>query len=654
MELKYNNLIRYIAAVLAVFLISGTSLTACTTGKIIFGDEPVEVELSAFAENKAARITWTLLNGYPDYYNLYYTIEPQDNAQADLSFSANETAGTQIGGNLTDTNFKHEGITNGKIYCYWVKGMSADGKTLAVSNFDCVRPMPGTPVLNIETSTLKNVLTWDPWPADVNSWNIYWRINADASYFLPPDITEDEYLIEDVQPPLDHESLSNRGVEYCYRLVPVVSGIEGNSSDTVCGMPDTIGIPDDSLAGTGIITENLGQGHDEFANDIALDSQGRVIVVGYEFNPGVKSYIVLYRYLEDGTPDDAFGINGRVTYDIGNPTEFYDGNAVAIDSKDRILVAGFINDTNVIPWHRTATMWRFLENGIPDPSFGVNGVVKYANPLPYGNYDWFYDIDFDKESRIVLTGIFFNSTLWILDLAIWRYLENGSFDPSFNGGQPVRFNNNVIGDYGFSLYIDDQERYVIGGQSADTLGWGFMHASLYRFLKDGSPDPSFNGGSPLIISRKTAGLSDDLIRTVWVDAEGRILASGTRENASGGEDFTIWRFLDNGSPDFSFGDGTGIIQYDAGTNEEEASAVMTDDRGRIIAAGVISNKMQIHRYMDNGEPDPSFGEGGRVVYEGGFGFDQAASIIEDSLGRIIAAGRTATASADDLALWRYK
>src|SRR3954470_7147934 len=102
------------------------------------------------------------------------------------------------------------------------------------------------------------------------------------------------------------------------------------------------GVLDTTFNGTGLATTDFavaGIGSYHVGTAVAVDSQRRTVAVGLTTaGPGLTIYDVgLARYNADGTPDGTFGTSGKVIYDAGGDDR---AAAVAIDSQDRILIAG--------------------------------------------------------------------------------------------------------------------------------------------------------------------------------------------------------------------------------------------------------------------------------------------------------------------------
>ena len=89
---------------------------------------------------------------------------------------------------------------------------------------------------------------------------------------------------------------------------------------------------DNSFSGDGTQTTSFGGGRDVGAG-VAVQADGKLVVAG--FGPGD---FALARYNADGSLDSSFSGGGKQTTDVGNDDY---GNAVAMQSDGRILVAGF-------------------------------------------------------------------------------------------------------------------------------------------------------------------------------------------------------------------------------------------------------------------------------------------------------------------------
>ncbi len=103
---------------------------------------------------------------------------------------------------------------------------------------------------------------------------------------------------------------------------------------------DTEGNLDTGFGDHGAVKTDLGAG-DDFAEDLALDSQGRTILVGRATSATISD-MALVRYSPDGTLDHSFDGGGIVTADFHGEGEF--GMDLAVDAAGRIVAAGYTGD----------------------------------------------------------------------------------------------------------------------------------------------------------------------------------------------------------------------------------------------------------------------------------------------------------------------
>jgi len=169
----------------------------------------------------------------------------------------------------------------------------------------------------------------------------------------------------------------------------------------------------------------------------------------------------------------------------------------------------------------------------------------------------------------------------------------------------------------------------------------------------GQPDPSFGVAGLVLFD---SGGNDEA-RAMTIDAFGRIVITGSRRAANDG--MFVARYNPDGSEDATFS-GTGAFVHEGaagGDGHDRGYAVAVDGAGRTVVAGTVSNGMDLdfalYRFGETGALDPTFGEGGLVVYDGGFGNDQGNEVRIDADGRPVIAGMRENGATEDAALWRY-
>ena len=211
--------------------------------------------------------------------------------------------------------------------------------------------------------------------------------------------------------------------------------------------------------------------------------------------------------------------------------------------------------------------------------------------------------------------------------------------PAFGG------DGSVLTDFGgedeaLAVAIDSEGRTIAagGGALSDPARPGAVTFSLARYLPDGSPDPSFGGDGRV---QSDFGDTRAEVRALLIDAQGRILAVGTTISFDGiGSAVALARFMPDGTPDPSFGQG-GRVETRLGLSGAADATIARD--GDIVVVGSAQRTgallPTVIRYLPDGSLDPAFGDGGvREVRAGGFSAFRAVAL--DGTGRIVALGDT--------------
>lgn len=151
------------------------------------------------------------------------------------------------------------------------------------------------------------------------------------------------------------------------------------------------------------------------AEDLAIDPEGRIVVVG------TLSWrtIVVARYLPNGELDPAFGRGDGLKFTGGTHKS---GLAVALQPDGKIVVCGYEE-----AWNRQTQeldsyliVTRYTQAGRPDTDFGVVRIAPVVWPADYG-------VALQPDGRIIVVG----------DGVLARLMTDGSLDPSFGGGDGV-------------------------------------------------------------------------------------------------------------------------------------------------------------------------------------------------------------------------
>jgi uncharacterized delta-60 repeat protein len=123
------------------------------------------------------------------------------------------------------------------------------------------------------------------------------------------------------------------------KIVAAGISINGNGSQYFFTLVryNTDGSLDTTFNTTGIVTTAIGASYGA-AFGVAIQSDGKIIAVGYYFNSSQQEVMALVRYNTNGSLDTTFNTTGIVTTSLGGPHEY--GDAVAIQSDGKIVAAG--------------------------------------------------------------------------------------------------------------------------------------------------------------------------------------------------------------------------------------------------------------------------------------------------------------------------
>lgn len=386
---------------------------------------------------------------------------------------------------------------------------------------------------------------------------------------------------------------------------------------------------DTTFGNGGKVTTKIGNGNDN-AWAAAVQPDGKILAVGFTWN-GHDNDFALVRYEPNGTLDQSFGNNGRVTTGFGKGDDRAFGVALQPDGK--IVVAGS---------HARGTfdfaLARFNANGTLDPSFGNNGKVRTS--FGAASDDNAVDVVVQSTGRIVAGGA--TSGGLNLDFALVGYEPDGSLDPTFGTGGMV-----TTGFSGFDaiedLTLDGDAILAGGGTSGD---W-----ALARYDADGTLDAGFGiGGKTTTVFPSGAAIID----AVGIQPGGRIVAVG--ENGSGNEDFTLAGYTPAGVLDATFGTGGKTIAP-IGSHDDLACTLVVQPDGKIVVGGDTNNgsdyDFALARFDADGIPDPTFGSGGSTITSFGQSHEFSYAVVLQTPGKIVQVGYSIRRGDFDFALARF-
>lgn len=380
------------------------------------------------------------------------------------------------------------------------------------------------------------------------------------------------------------------------------------------------------------------------AYDVAVDSNDRVVVAGFAYsNVTASREFAIVRYDEDGSLDDTFGGVGRIVTDLGGAGFDDTVNAVAIQPNDKIVVVGTTAVDAVTPAGTADfAVARYDTDGALDTGFG--GGDGYVT-IDFGGDDSGNGVAIDSNGDIAVVGSTHSTGT---DFAVAKLDSSGALDSSFDVDGLVTTDINGGGDAASAVVFDPDHKILAVGAGAGASNRDF---ALTRYDSDGGLDTSFDGDG------KVSTNGTDRARAVVIDDDDDIVVAGSYFNIqTRNTDFGLARYSSNGALDPSFGpDGTGKLNVpmrDGG----QAEGLALDSAGHILAGGFASNgsdrDFALARFESDGTLSTTFGTGGKVFTSIGTN-DSGRGVAVDSAERIVMGGYTNIGENADFAAVRY-
>ncbi len=416
-------------------------------------------------------------------------------------------------------------------------------------------------------------------------------ISASTIFALPGDLdttfgVSGGYVVSDFLAAQVDEGANDVAVQTDGKIVVVGSRYAAvNNYDYLAARYNADGTLDTTFSGDGIFL--LNNSNSDYLNAVAIQSDGKIVAVG-QSNSLSEAYII--RLNTNGTLDTTFSGDG--IFEISGA-----GIALSValqtDSKIVIGSRGLSGESIII---------RLNTNGALDTTFDTDGIVSLS-PNHYEPYG----LAIQSNGRIVVAGT--NSTNAGGDISAVRLLTSGALDPTFDT-DGIAVTSVYAGDSeARSLAIQTDGKIIVGGGPG--ASGSETEAAIIRYNSDGSLDTSFDGDG-IKLSNLNIGSGDKYFNDLAVQTDGKILAIGDTTYSVVSlfvvEDFTIFRLNTDGSFDSSF-DGNGIVRSQWC---EQGSDLFLQTDGKIVAIGSQersanpgANAVCTQRFNDNGAVDTS-------------------------------------------------
>jgi uncharacterized delta-60 repeat protein len=321
------------------------------------------------------------------------------------------------------------------------------------------------------------------------------------------------------------------------------------------------GTLDPTFGGNGKVVTNF-TGGDDFANGVAIQTDGKIVAVGQAGGRGGR--FGLARYNANGTLDSTFNGDGKATVNFTNG--FDAARGVALQGDGKIVAAGHTN------FDRFA-LTRLNSNGRLDTVFSGNGKVttNFSVVTDFAN-----GVVIQANGKIVAAGAA-QITEFTGRFALARYNTNGTLDSTFGGNGRVTTDFTAEQDVAFGVALQTNGKIVAAG-GGDVAGARF---ELARYNANGSLDHAFSGDGK---ATTNFGPGIDAAHGVAIQTNGKIVAAGHANFHR----FALVRYNANGTLDSAFGgDGKVTTNFTnkGGFQDDLANGVALQADGKIVAAG---------------------------------------------------------------------
>ena len=440
---------------------------------------------------------------------------------------------------------------------------------------------------------------------------------------------------------------------------------QNNSVDFVVSRYLTNGTLDTSFHADGHAQVSFG-GTIEYANDVAVQANGRIVVVGRS-----DTQIAVARLTSAGALDTTFSGDGLLLKSIYTTSN--EANAAAIQPDGKILVAGSTWSYSYSSSVHDFFVMRLNSNGSTDATFDTDGVATIGG----GRQAVVRDLTLLSNGQMVVSG--WSDAGFKSNVLVTKFNADGSPDTTFDGdgralaalSDSVQFRNGgeahvVLADG--SIVVSASSRLIKFGANGvqDTAAFRNVMATSVSDIVALSGDNLLLAGQvsgrfgvaevdadrKLLITFSGDGLapvefgnSDDIAGRSIQQRNGRIVVASTSLNT-----FAVTRYLPTGALDTTFSqDGKVTINFGARYLNASASDVAVQADGRIVVVGyvaqvdspdqmTVSNHIAVARLNARGTLDTTFGTNGMVVTQLN-GYARATTVKIQSNGRIVVGGQ---------------
>lgn len=372
------------------------------------------------------------------------------------------------------------------------------------------------------------------------------------------------------------------------------------------------------------------------AQSLAIQPDGKILVGGSSIGTGVldTTTMLLVRLKTDGTRDNSFGDNGKVTTKFGASSGVI--NAVKMQNDGKIVVGGTSN--------AGFSMVRYLSNGALDVSFGSDG--KVTTSIASSQSASIKAIAIQPDGKIIVAGDYtdYAQNTQANGIALVRYTANGTLDGSFNGTGILK----IVAPFNSvrSVLLQENNKIIVCGLF-NTFTPSTSDMVLRQFNTDGSTDAAFGVNGIVTVKNFVASAAKG--------SNGKIVVAGADRTTSD-HAFKLCRINENGTLDNDFGTN-GMTTTAIGMTSRAQDLIIQKD-GNILLIGssdlqTTSPKVALVRYTSNGTLDNTFGVNGKAAVPKVSTSEEYLSAAIQTDGKIVTCGIIIDMGVPNFAIARF-
>ena len=439
--------------------------------------------------------------------------------------------------------------------------------------------------------------------------------------------------------------------------------VVGSSGNSVAVMRyNSNGTLDTTFDGDGKLERQFGVS--DFANAVAIQSNGRIVITGSSLPAGSFQRTALtMRLLPSGVMDRTFDGDGFVTTSLSSRSTDI-GRGLAIQADGKIVVSGYSRSN----FTDRLSIIRYQSNGLIDTTFDGDGFKQFGlstvggsnyvgngivvqsdgkivtqahNQIFRMNSDGSNDIAFDSIGFVRLLGssnsisVLPNGSIFVPGIynqqyGIVKLMIDGKLDLSFSRDGYEMGSPGASVDVASASTIQTDGKILVVGNSGYRFG-------VARYNADGSLDTTFSQDGKATITLNDAW--DVKAKDVAVQADGKILIVGSSRYYNGtnlNDRLSLVRLNSDGSLDTTF-DGDGITEINS-EGSGGGNSVTVQANGRIVVAGSFRNFFSVMRFLPNGTLDRSFSGDGIAYIPSTNSYSEAFDVAVLPDGKLLATG----------------